>query len=58
MNIDIIKNFKQDLIEVYRKHGLSLSHQDRYGSFLVEDLTDYNINLLLSAYREASNATI
>lgn len=31
-----ISNFIQDVIDVYKKHGFSLSHEDTYGSFLVE----------------------
>jgi hypothetical protein len=34
-----VHEFKLALIEVYRKHGLCLGHEDHEGAFLVRDLT-------------------
>jgi hypothetical protein len=35
-----------DLMAIYRKHGLSLGHEDIQGGFVVEELSDHNIEWL------------
>ena len=30
--------FIKDIIEVYRKHGLGISHEDSHGAFIIEEL--------------------
>lgn len=47
------KQFIEDLLKVYKKHGLSLSHEDTHGSFIVEQLNDTNIQWLKEAYDKA-----
>ncbi len=42
--------FLADIVEVYRKHGLSLSHEDSQGGFEVEPLSEYNIRWLSQAH--------
>ena len=41
--------FLEDLIAVYRKHGMSLGHEDSQGGFLVEVFDDENVEWLLDA---------
>jgi hypothetical protein len=31
-----VKQFIEDIIAVYRKHGLAISHQDCQGAFIIE----------------------
>ena len=42
-------HFIADIIAVFRKHGLSLSHEDEYGAFLIEGISDRNIEWLQQA---------
>lgn len=44
-----VEAFIDDLIEVYKKHGLSLSHQDTEGAFIVEPISQNNITWLQQA---------
>jgi len=44
-----MKNFIDDIIEIYKKHNMSLSHEDAHGCFEVEELTEYNIKWLKEA---------
>ena len=41
--------FLADIIEIYRKHGLSLGHEDEHGAFVVEPLADINVSWLNDA---------
>lgn len=47
-----IKNFIDDIIKVYKKHGMSISHEDGHGAFEIEKYSDYNINWLKEATGE------
>lgn len=60
----IVKNFLDDLLKLYEKYELTLSHEDTHGGFLIEFDKKYfkdNINwineaLPVSPYRgESSN---
>ena len=42
--------FLDDIIEVYRKHNLSLSHEDCHGAFQIEPYDQLNIDWLCEAY--------
>ena len=45
--------FISDIIEVYRKHNLSISHEDSHGCFIVEDYKgekDFNAKWLSNAH--------
>lgn len=42
--------FLSEIVDVSRRHGLSLSHEDSQGGFLVEPLDERNIDWLLLAY--------
>jgi hypothetical protein len=41
--------FLADIVEVCKRHKMSLAHEDRHGGFEVEQLSDANINWLLDA---------
>jgi len=38
-----VESFINDIIKVYEKHGMSISHEDSYGAFLIEN---YNPKLV------------
>lgn len=40
------KEFIEDIIEVYKKHNLSLAHEDTGGCFEIRNYTDFNIKWL------------
>ncbi len=48
--------FLEELVEVSRRHGLSLGHEDGHGAFLVEDLKERNLEWLLQAYDETEES--
>jgi hypothetical protein len=39
----------KEIVEVCKKHGMSLGHEDAHGGFLVEPWDDYNEKWLLDA---------
>lgn len=41
--------FIADLIKVYKKHGMSLGHEDEHGAFLIEDYEEHNVQWLKEA---------
>lgn len=41
--------FLKEIIELSKKYGLSLAHEDEHGSFIVEKYNEYDIAWLLSA---------
>lgn len=41
--------FLHDIENVCRAHGLSLSHEDGHGAFIVEPLSKYNLEWLRDA---------
>jgi hypothetical protein len=43
------EKFLDDIEALFRKHGLSLAHEDHEGSFLIEDLAEMNIRWIRSA---------
>ena len=43
------KAFVEEVVSISRKHGLSISHEDSQGAFLIEEYQDYNIEWLRSA---------
>lgn len=44
-----VEKFIDELIAVCKKHGLSLSHEDTQGAFIVEPYSDSNIQWLNDA---------
>ena len=51
---DKMKAFLADIIIVCNRHGLSLSHEDGQGAFIVEDYSSKNIERLLEAQKDFS----
>lgn len=43
---DKAEKFIDDIIEVCKKHGLSLSHEDSHGAFEIEPYDERNIEWL------------
>jgi len=41
--------FLNDIIEVYKKHGLSLAHEDIKGGFIVQKFKEENVDWLKQA---------
>jgi hypothetical protein len=41
--------FLKDIVAVYKKHGLSLVHEDHNGSFEIEDYKEDNVFWVMSA---------
>lgn len=48
-----IDEFLRELEELYRRHGLSLAHEDTHGAFLIEKLSEDNVRWVKDARREA-----
>lgn len=48
------KAFLQDIVSVYKKHGLALSHEDGHGAFIVADLDDSLIEWVMYAFDEST----
>jgi len=44
-----VDEFLQAIVEVCRKHGYSLSHEDTQGGFIVEKYNEANIEWLMDA---------
>lgn len=44
-----IDAFLQEIEEVCKRHGLSISHQDGHGSFVIERYCEYNVGWLEEA---------
>jgi len=43
------RSFLEDIVAVYKKHNLSLSHEDKQGGFLVEPYSQSNVDWLFQA---------
>jgi hypothetical protein len=46
-----METFLNDIIAVYKKHGLSLGHEDSHGCFLVAEFCQDNVDWLLEAFK-------
>lgn len=44
-----IKNFLDDIVKVYKKYNLTLSHEDGHGAFIIDNYDEYNIKWLYDA---------
>lgn len=44
-----MEDFLNDIESVCKKHGLSISHEDYHGAFLIEKYSEENIEWLLGA---------
>ena len=50
-----VKNYLRELIEVSRRHNMSLSHEDSQGAFIVEKFSEDNAHWLLTAFNEVKD---
>jgi hypothetical protein len=44
-----VDKFLQEIVSVCKKYGLSISHEDTHGSFIIEAYDESNIEWLMSA---------
>lgn len=44
-----VDTFLEAIVEVYKTYGLSLGHEDEQGGFIVEQLSEINVNWLQAA---------
>lgn len=44
--------FLKEISEVCKKHGLSISHEDEYGAFLIVPFKESYLEWLLNAHEE------
>lgn len=44
-----IKWFYKDLIALYKEYGISISHEDSQGSFIIESYNEHNVDWILDA---------
>ena len=44
------EEFLNDIVEVYKKHNLSLAHEDIQGGFIIQDFKEENVVWLKQAY--------
>lgn len=49
-----VDKFLQEIADVCRKHGYSISHEDGHGAFEIEDFSESNVEWLMAA---ADNTT-
>jgi hypothetical protein len=47
-----VDNFIADILSVYRKHNMSISHEDEHGAFVIQPISDINIEWLENAHDE------
>lgn len=52
-----MENFLNDIKMICMKHGLSISHEDYNGVFLIEEYDDSNISWLFDASKNYKNIT-
>lgn len=46
--------FKDDLIALYHKHGVSIGHEDHHGAFIIRNLRESDIRWIKNATNEAT----
>lgn len=46
-----MKNFLDEIHSVCKRHGLSISHEDGHGSFIIENYDERNIDWLFDAHK-------
>lgn len=44
-----VKEFIKEIVEVCKKHNLSISHEDCHGGFEIENYDEYNIKWFSAA---------
>jgi hypothetical protein len=49
---DEVDAFMHELVELCKKHNLSIGHEDHHGGFLIHPYNEYNIDWLKNAVFE------
>ncbi len=49
IDVKVGQDFLRELVALYRKYNVSISHEDSQGAFLLEKLTSSNIDWILGA---------
>lgn len=49
-----VKCFYKELIALYKKYNLSISHEDSQGSFIIENYNENNVDWIMDANIKAS----
>lgn len=44
-----VKRFYKELIALYKKYDLSISHEDSHGSFIIENYNGNNVDWIMDA---------
>lgn len=44
-----IRSFYKELIALYKKYDLSISHEDSHGSFIIENYNEHNVDWIMDA---------
>lgn len=44
-----IRSFYKELIALYKKYDLSISHEDSHGGFIIENYNENNVDLIMDA---------
>ena len=47
-----VKDFIDEVIAAYKKHGLSISHEDTQGAFVIQKFSEANVSWLRAAHIE------
>jgi DUF4097 and DUF4098 domain-containing protein YvlB len=45
-----IDSFMEDLFKLYKKHDLSISHEDGHGAFIIEKMSDDDVKWMSAAH--------
>ena len=53
-----VQEFLDGLEELYRRHDMSLSHEDGHGSFIIENYSDFNLKWVRRADRDNTEETL
>lgn len=46
--------FKHELIALYRKHGVSIGHEDNHGAFIIRDFCESDVRWIENATNDAT----
>ena len=44
-----IRSFYKELIALYKKYDLSISHEDSHGGFIIENYNEHNVDWIMDA---------
>ncbi len=49
-----VDEFLKELVELYKKHNLSISHEDKHGNFIIEEYAEENVKWIEDPYVKIS----